>query len=76
MNTRGANVWLRKEVREGDADLRGAGTGATGVLERRVWDLLRARGYRVRVLSRSGTYGTIRGDLTIGESSEGAVAGV
>lgn len=51
-------------------------TGGTGELGRRVAERLRARGYGVRVLSRSGTHGTIRGNLATGEGIEEAVSGV
>jgi len=51
-------------------------TGGTGSLGRRVVDRLRATGREVRVLSRSGRPGTIKGDLTTGAGLEEAVRGV
>jgi uncharacterized protein YbjT (DUF2867 family) len=51
-------------------------TGGTGVLGSRVTDCLHTRGYSVRVLSRRGSSGTVRGDLATGEGVEEAVAGV
>jgi nucleoside-diphosphate-sugar epimerase len=51
-------------------------TGGTGTLGRRVVDRLRAAGREVRVLSRSGSPGTVRGDLSTGENLEAAVRGV
>jgi uncharacterized protein YbjT (DUF2867 family) len=51
-------------------------TGGTGVLGRRVVDRLRAAGHDVRVLSRSGRPGTVRGDLLTGENLEEAVDGI
>jgi uncharacterized protein YbjT (DUF2867 family) len=51
-------------------------TGGTGVLGRRVVDRLRAAGHDVRVLSRSGRPGTVRGDLSTGENLEEAVDGI
>ncbi len=51
-------------------------TGGTGEVGRRVADRLRARGYGVRVLSRSGSSGTIRGDLATGEGIEEVVRGI
>jgi uncharacterized protein YbjT (DUF2867 family) len=51
-------------------------TGGTGSLGRRVVDRLRAAGREVRVLSRSGRPGTVRGDLSTGEGLEAAVRGV
>ncbi len=51
-------------------------TGGTGSLGRRVVDGLRAAGREVRVLSRSGRPGTLRGDLSTGEGLEAAVRGV
>jgi phosphoglycerate dehydrogenase-like enzyme len=50
-------------------------TGGTGSLGRRVVDRLRAAGREVRVLSRSGRPGTVRGDLSTGENLEVAVGG-
>ncbi|MDQ3913110.1 MAG: NAD(P)H-binding protein [Actinomycetota bacterium] len=50
-------------------------TGGTGTLGRRVVDRLRADGRQVRVLSRSGRPGTVRGDLSTGENLEAAVRG-
>ena len=51
-------------------------TGGTGSLGRRVVDRLRDTGRKVRVISRSGRPGTIRGDLLTGEGLEEAVEGV
>jgi uncharacterized protein YbjT (DUF2867 family) len=51
-------------------------TGGTGVLGRRVVDRLRAAGHNIRVLSRSGRAGTVRGDLLTGENLEEAVDGI
>jgi uncharacterized protein YbjT (DUF2867 family) len=51
-------------------------TGGRGSLGRRVVDRLRAAGREVRVLSRSGSPGTVRGDLSTGENLEAAVRGV
>jgi uncharacterized protein YbjT (DUF2867 family) len=51
-------------------------TGGTGTLGSRVVDRLRGAGHQVRVLSRSGRQGTIRGDLATGEGLETAVGGV
>ncbi len=51
-------------------------TGGTGVLGRRVVDRLRGADREVRVLSRSGRPGTIRGDLLTGAGLDGAVDGV
>jgi len=51
-------------------------TGGTGLLGRQVVDRLRAAGRDVRVLSRSGRAGTVRGDLLTGEGLERAVDGV
>lgn len=50
-------------------------TGGTGVLGRRVVDCLHDAGREVRVLSRSGRPGTVRGDLSTGENLEAAVRG-
>ena len=50
-------------------------TGGTGTLGRRVVDRLRAAGREVRVLSRSGRPGTVRGDLSTGENLGAAVRG-
>ncbi|HEX6953838.1 MAG TPA: NAD(P)H-binding protein [Agromyces sp.] len=51
-------------------------TGGTGTLGRAVVPLLAARGHEVRVLSRSGAPGTLRGDLETGEGVEAALEGV
>src|SRR5215218_4458 len=51
-------------------------TGGTGVLGLRVVDRLRGAGREVRVLSRSGRPGTIRGDLLMGAGLDEAVDGV
>jgi uncharacterized protein YbjT (DUF2867 family) len=51
-------------------------TGGTGTLGRRVVDRLRAAGRAVRVLSRSGRPGTVRGDLSTGENLEAAIRGI
>jgi uncharacterized protein YbjT (DUF2867 family) len=51
-------------------------TGGSGSLGRRVVDRLRVAGREVRVLSRSGRPGTVRGDLSTGENLEAAVRGV
>jgi len=51
-------------------------TGGTGVLGRRVVDRLRSAGREVRVLSRSGRPGTVRGDLLTGAGLDGAVDGI
>ncbi|MBM7504657.1 SDR family oxidoreductase [Agromyces aurantiacus] len=51
-------------------------TGGTGTLGRAVVRLLAARGDDVRVLSRSGAPGTVRGDLETGEGVEAALDGV
>jgi uncharacterized protein YbjT (DUF2867 family) len=51
-------------------------TGGTGSLGRRVVDRLRAAEREVRVLSRSGRPGSVRGDLSTGENLEAAVRGV
>lgn len=48
-------------------------TGGTGVLGRRVVDLLQRTGVETRVLSRGGRPGTIRGDLLTGEGLDRAV---
>ena len=50
-------------------------TGGTGALGQRVVDRLQATGREVRVLSRSGRPGTVRGDLSTGENLEAAVRG-
>jgi uncharacterized protein YbjT (DUF2867 family) len=50
-------------------------TGGTGVLGRRVVDLLQQTSIETRALSRSGRPGTIRGDLLTGEGLEVAVRG-
>src|SRR5215218_7936038 len=50
--------------------------GGTGVLGLRVVDRLRGAGREVRVLSRSGRPGTIRGDLLMGAGLDEAVDGV
>jgi uncharacterized protein YbjT (DUF2867 family) len=51
-------------------------TGGTGLLGRRVVDGLRAADHSVRVLSRSGRPGTVRGNLLAGEGLDRAVDGV
>lgn len=51
-------------------------TGGTGTLGRAVVPQLTARGFDVRVLSRSGAPGTVRGDLETGEGVEAALEGV
>ena len=51
-------------------------TGGTGVLGREVVDLLGSAGAGVRVLSRSGRKGTVRGDLLTGEGLERSVRGI
>ena len=51
-------------------------TGGTGTLGRAVVRALTARGDDVRVLSRSGAEGTLRGDLTAGEGLDAAIEGV
>lgn len=51
-------------------------TGGTGSLGGRVVERLRATGREVKVLSRGGHPGTVRGDLLTGEGLEEAVAGV
>lgn len=51
-------------------------TGGTGVLGRRVVERLDAAGVGVRVLSRGGYPGTVRGDLLTGEGLYAAVRGV
>jgi uncharacterized protein YbjT (DUF2867 family) len=51
-------------------------TGGTGTLGRAVVRALTARGDEVRVLSRSGAPGTVRGDLETGEGVEAALDGV
>ncbi|WP_136707120.1 SDR family oxidoreductase [Agromyces sp. H66] len=51
-------------------------TGGTGTLGRAVVRALTARGDDVRVLSRSGAPGTLRGDLATGEGVEAALDGV
>jgi uncharacterized protein YbjT (DUF2867 family) len=51
-------------------------TGGTGTLGRRVVDRLRAAELEVRVLSRSGRPGTVRGDLSTGENLEAAIRGI
>lgn len=51
-------------------------TGGTGVLGRRVVERLRAGGSGIRVLSRSGRPGTVRGDLLTGEGLDEALRGV
>lgn len=51
-------------------------TGGTGTLGRAVVRALTARGDDVRVLSRSGAPGTVRGDLATGEGVEAALEGV
>jgi uncharacterized protein YbjT (DUF2867 family) len=49
-------------------------TGGTGALGRRV-DRLRGAGHEVRIFSRSGGEGRVRGDLATGEGLEAAVQG-
>ncbi len=51
-------------------------TGGRGVLGSEVVDRLRAAGCEVRVLSRSGQLGTVRGDLATGAGHYEAVRGV
>ncbi len=51
-------------------------TGGTGTLGQRVTKRLRASGREVRVLSRSGHAGTVRGDLLTGAGLDEAVRGV
>lgn len=51
-------------------------TGGTGVLGRQVVERLRSSGEEVRVLSRGGRPGTVRGDLANGEGLGAAVDGV
>jgi uncharacterized protein YbjT (DUF2867 family) len=51
-------------------------TGGTGVLGRHVVELLGSEGIRVRILSRSGKPGTMKGDLRTGEGLVPAVKGV
>ena len=51
-------------------------TGGTGLLGRRVTPRLRDVGCGVRVLSRSGRPGTVRGDLSTGEGVDKAVRGI
>lgn len=51
-------------------------TGGTGTLGRAVVRALSARGDDVRILSRSGAPGTLRGDLATGEGVETALDGV
>jgi uncharacterized protein YbjT (DUF2867 family) len=51
-------------------------TGGTGTLGRAVVPRLAAHGYDVRVLSRSGSAGTVPGDLETGEGVEAALDGV
>jgi uncharacterized protein YbjT (DUF2867 family) len=50
-------------------------TGGTGTLGRAVVRLLADRGEDVRVLSRSGAPGTVRGDLATGEGVDDAIEG-
>ncbi|GGI48379.1 uncharacterized protein YbjT (DUF2867 family) [Agromyces flavus] len=50
-------------------------TGGTGTLGRAVVRLLADRGEDVRVLSRSGAPGTLKGDLATGEGVEAAIEG-
>ncbi len=50
-------------------------TGGTGPLGGRVVDRLRVAGREVRVLSRSDSPGTVRGDLSSGENLGAAVRG-
>ena len=51
-------------------------TGGTGVLGRQIVERLRSSGAGVRVMSRGGKPGTLRGDLLTGEGVERAVRGV
>jgi uncharacterized protein YbjT (DUF2867 family) len=51
-------------------------TGGTGTLGRSVVRALIARGDDIRILSRSGAPGTVRGDLATGEGVEAALEGV
>ncbi|MGR2753503.1 SDR family oxidoreductase [Agromyces arachidis] len=51
-------------------------TGGTGTLGRAVVPLLAERGHAVRVLSRGGGAGTVRGDLETGDGVDAALAGV
>ena len=51
-------------------------TGGTGVLGRRVVERLGSTGIGARVLSRSGRYGTYKGDLLTGEGLDLVVHGV
>jgi uncharacterized protein YbjT (DUF2867 family) len=51
-------------------------TGGTGSLGSRVVDRLRGAGCEVRVFSRSGGEGRVRGDLATGEGLEAVVQGV
>ena len=51
-------------------------TGGTGSLGSRVVERLRDAGREVKVLSRGGSKGTVRGDLMTGGGIEGAVAGM
>jgi uncharacterized protein YbjT (DUF2867 family) len=51
-------------------------TGGTGTLGSRVVDRLRGAGGEVRVFSRSGGDGRVRGDLATGEGLEEAVEGI
>ena len=50
-------------------------TGGTGVLGSKVEERLGSAGIEARVLSRSGRYGTYRGDLLTGEGLDRAVRG-
>lgn len=50
-------------------------TGGTGVLGSKVVERLGSAGIEARVLSRSGRYGTYRGDLLTGEGLDRAVRG-
>ena len=50
-------------------------TGGTGVLGSRVVERLSSAGIEARVLSRSGRYGTYKGDLLTGEGLDLAVHG-
>ena len=51
-------------------------TGGTGTLGRRVVERLRAEGRKIRVMSRGGQPGTVKGNLLSGEGIEEAVRGV
>lgn len=64
---------------EGDPEMSASAflvTGGTGSLGGLVAETLRDAGHDVRVLSRSGRPGTVRGDLSTGEGLDQAVAGL